>query len=268
MSLGLGLGLPFLRKIAGGGAGSLLEQVIQIVGSAEGAIIDPTAAFARNAIWEDSARTTLASVDGPVGSIQDELLRYYAAQATTANKPILRSDGLEFDGAADHVAIPDDPALRFGTSDFTLAFACRPDVVSGSRGIFSKRGTGGPGTNPGWGLRQAAADLILEYDHPLSAISPTYALANAAFTAANWTYGIAQVNRLAATATARVNGADRAPVAINVGDISGTRPVTIGNEPTLIFPFDGTTGRLLAINRLLTVQEIATVEAWLQEGLS
>jgi hypothetical protein len=54
-------------------------------------------------MWQDAARTTPAVVDGPVGSIQDELLRYYAEQATSTARPMLRSDGagrywLEADG--------------------------------------------------------------------------------------------------------------------------------------------------------------------------
>lgn len=82
----------------------LLGRVIDIIGDNEGAVFDVAAAFARNAIWEDSARTTPASVDGPVGSIQDELERYYAEQATSGARPVLRTDGagkywLDADGA-------------------------------------------------------------------------------------------------------------------------------------------------------------------------
>lgn len=105
----------------------LLGRVIDIIGDNEGAVFDVAAAFARNAIWEDSARTTPASVDGPVGSIQDELLRYYAEQATSGARPILRMDGagkywLESDGTK--WLSFSVPAPLDGTF---LAAACRPD---------------------------------------------------------------------------------------------------------------------------------------------
>jgi hypothetical protein len=57
-------------------------------------------------VWEDSAGTIPASVDGPVGRITDKSGRgRHATQGTTANKPTLRSGGglywLEWDGFDD-----------------------------------------------------------------------------------------------------------------------------------------------------------------------
>lgn len=61
------------------------------------------AAVARGEVWQDSARTTLAGADDPVGSIRGELGRYYAEQSTSGNRPTLRTDGarwwLEGDGS-------------------------------------------------------------------------------------------------------------------------------------------------------------------------
>ncbi len=57
-------------------------------------------------MWQDSARTTPASIDGVVGAIDDKSGNArHATQATTASKPILRKVGslfrLQFDGVDD-----------------------------------------------------------------------------------------------------------------------------------------------------------------------
>ena len=98
MALQLATALPrWLKGHAGYGgpfsADDKLPIIKAIVGADEGAIFDIASAFYRGAIWEDSTRTTLASIDGPVGSLQDELGRYYAEQVTSGARPTLRTDG-------------------------------------------------------------------------------------------------------------------------------------------------------------------------------
>lgn len=60
-------------------------------------------------VWEDSAGTTPASVNGPVGRVTDRSGNsYHLLQGTTANKPLLRQSGalyyLEFDGVDDSMS--------------------------------------------------------------------------------------------------------------------------------------------------------------------
>ena len=102
---------------------------------AEGLIFDVAAAFARGAIWEDAARTTPASVDGPVGSIQDELLRYYASQGTSGSRPILR------DAGAGHYWLDGD-----GTKTLATTLGSVPATPAGISGGAAFRYTGAPGS--------------------------------------------------------------------------------------------------------------------------
>lgn len=87
MSLGLGLSLPAQDTPRAGG---LLASVLGIYGAREGEVFDVANAVAFGRIWEDTARTIPAVVNGVVGSQRGELGRYYRTQATTANKLILR----------------------------------------------------------------------------------------------------------------------------------------------------------------------------------
>lgn len=93
-SLGLALALPHLHNLRlSDDSTQGLQGVVDLFGAEEGEVYDVKAAFLRGAIWADVARTTPAVVDGPIASIQGELLRYYAEQATAAAQPTLRTDG-------------------------------------------------------------------------------------------------------------------------------------------------------------------------------
>lgn len=269
MSFGFGLSLPSYNWLTGSAGGlSLLDQAKAAIGSNEGFIIDVAAAVGRGAIWEDTARTIAASVDGPVGSIQDELQRYYMEQATTTVKPLLRSGyWLEFDGAGDSIAIADDPGLDFGTSDFTLAVSIKPDVITGGHGVLSKRGSGSAGTNPGWGLRQVYASIWLEYDYTGNASGPLFGVTSDVLSVGAWSDIVIQFDRGAATATAVANGVAQTPVSVGTtGDVTNTRPVVIGQDPTGAIPFDGTISRAFATNKLLTPGQLDAINAWLRES--
>lgn len=219
-------------------------------------------------VFSDTAGTTqavqgglVARIDAPAGApVQASF-----TNATASQRPLLRADGLEFDGVDDLLSYPDDPALRFGTTDFTIAFACKPDTITGAHAIWSKRGTGAAGTKPGWGLRQSGANLELEYDHPLLAALPNRVVAAGVFVIGSNTYGLVEINRTAATATARIGGVDRPSIALEIGDISGTLPLVIGS---LAGFFDGLISRLLAIDKRLSAADRATVEQWLQAGFA
>lgn len=63
--------------------------------------------------WLDSGGTTPATVDNPVGLVQDAIGTIHASQGTTANKPILRKPSnnyyWEFDGVNDSLALSSMP---------------------------------------------------------------------------------------------------------------------------------------------------------------
>lgn len=230
----------------------------------KGFYVDPIAGLY---VFSDTAGTTHAPLAGTVARLDAPPGSPVAAsftQAVESSQPIRRADGLEFDGVDDYLSYPDDPALRFGTTDFTVAAAFKPDTVTGLHGILSKRGTGGQGINPGWGLRQQYSNIVVEYDYTGAGAGPIYNVALSLSIGA-WADAIVQLDRDAGQFTAFVNSVAQSPVAVTVGDISGTQDVVIGAEPTSTYFFDGTIGRTFAIDRLLTPAERAKLNAWLKE---
>ncbi len=107
--IGLGIDLSLSPK-RGGGAAAFTP-----------ASLSPTAWYDPSdlaTVWQDSARTTPASVNGVVGAIDDKSGNgKHLLQATTAAKPVLRQSGalywLEFDGVDDFMETAIEP---FGTS--------------------------------------------------------------------------------------------------------------------------------------------------------
>jgi hypothetical protein len=237
---------------------------------ASGFWLDP---LDHNQVWADTAGT-LHPARGAAVARMDAMVHSPVAASftngTAAQQPILRADGLEFDGVDDRLVYPDDPALRFGTTDFTVAVALKPDTVTGLHGILSKRGTGGPGTNPGWGLRHQDSNIAVEYDYTGAGAGagPAYNVASSSLSIGAWADAIVQLDRDAGQFTAFVNSVAQSPVAVTVGDISGTRDVVIGAEPTSTYFFDGTIGRVLAIDKLLSASDRAIVNDWLNAGHS
>lgn len=108
-----------------------------------------------NSLWEDSARTTPASINGPVGAMDDLSGNgFHQIQATTAKKPILRTGGglywLEADGT-------DDSMRTVGSINCTsvdkafLAMGVRQDSSTVRVLIEANQrlGINGSGTNAG-----------------------------------------------------------------------------------------------------------------------
>lgn len=222
--------------------------------------LDP---LALSSVWADTAGVTAAALNGAVARIDAAggmPARFWTD--TTANRPLLRSDGLEFDGSNDVLTYIDDPALRLGTTSFTIAIAVLPDVVTGDHGLLTKRGTGAAGSNPGWGLRQSAASIALEYDYTGNATA-TYTIATDVLSVATWTTAMVEIDVAAEEATARINTIVQAPVAITAGDISGTQALTLGGLSGL---FDGKLGRAVVIDKILSDADKQIVEQWITAG--
>lgn len=246
--------------------------------------VDPIAALVdrigATAIWydplnlssvrADTAGITSAAVSGAVARIDSRGAKSAPHwQDTSGSRPILRADGIEYDGTDDNLVYPDDHALRFGTTSFTVALAVRPDVVTGDHGLLSKRGTGAAGTNPGWGVRQNAASVLVEYDYTGASSGPTFKVASGVLSASTWTRVIIEVDRVALKARAYINGVLQAsPPTIPSGDISGTRALTMGRSATADQPFDGKLGRMLVSGSLLSDSDRTTVDDWLLAGFA
>ncbi len=124
-------------------------------GGADGVWCDPSDL---STVWQDSAGTTPAAVNDPVGRIDDKSGNgNHATQATTAAKPYLRDTSglknIEFDGVDDRLDL--GSILSFGTlSCSAWAVIKITSFHTSSRCcVWSRRGTGAPGTNKGWGYR-------------------------------------------------------------------------------------------------------------------
>lgn len=86
-----------------------------------------------SSMWQDSAGTTPAAVDSPVGKINDKSGNgNHLTQATAAARPILRQSGalfyLEFDGVDDGLASAAGRTWA-ATSDFCVALEAQTDTT-------------------------------------------------------------------------------------------------------------------------------------------
>lgn len=74
---------------------------------------------------------------------------------------LLHGDG-DFDGFGDFVSVPDDPALNFGISDFTIdLWAFFSDPGTGEQVLLEKWIQRGEGPSEGWTLTKLAGDELL-----------------------------------------------------------------------------------------------------------
>lgn len=262
--LGLGLSIPQVA-VRGGGVDPIAELFARLGGT--GTWVDP---LAGQTVFSDTAGTTQAVPGGMVARI-DAAGGVQASfqNAVEAQQPLLRADGLEFDGVDDRLVYPDDPALRFGTTSFTVAGACSPaDLDPGNNFMFDKRGTGASDpTRRGWGVERNGKSLRLFIDDGNSLVVGTVG-ANV-FTLNTWLTWLIDIDRAANTATARINGVAQTPVAIPTGDISGAKGLHIGSSADAAsFGFAGRIGRLLVLDKLLSDADKTTAEAWLQGGFA
>lgn len=92
--------------------------------------------------WLDSGGTTPATVDNPVGLVQDAIGTIHVSQGTTANKPILRKPSnnyyWEFDGTNDNLSNVGAAPFQQTDDQCVIAGASRPTTV-GEKYIFSVR---------------------------------------------------------------------------------------------------------------------------------
>lgn len=81
--------------------------------------------------YADTARTTLAAIDGRILGVVDRSGNgYHLSQATSANAPFLKADGAQTNGTGtDTFMTPAGGSIPLGTGDFTAYFA---GAISGS----------------------------------------------------------------------------------------------------------------------------------------
>ncbi len=215
-------------------------------------------------LYQDSAGTTPVTADGqPVGLMDDRSPNDHdAAQSTASYKPLY--PGLSYDGVDDRMSAGDVPSLRFGTENFTVSFAVRPDTISGNHGLVSKRGTGSPGGRLGWGVRQDGNSIDIEFDDGTASSYAGDSVAAGVFSAGVWSIITVEFDRDAGECRAYSGGSLAGTLDISaLGDVSGTQPLVIGADATFVYFFGGNIKGPIIREGLLAASERQSVEQYL-----
>lgn len=218
-------------------------------------------------LFSDTAGAAPAPIDGTVARLDAPPGSPVAASftnATVSKQPIRRVDGLEFDGVDDRLSYPDDPALRFGTTDFTVYHAFKYQSGTGFHALLHKHAT------KGWNIGVLTDENqfrleVVDGSGASSAYSQVDAVAPG-----QWLDVGVELDRTASKMRIFINNTLNNEVTRNVGDISDTTPLAMGSHTTspTAYLFAGTIGRTFAIDRLLTPAERAKLNAWLKESHS
>jgi len=235
---------------------------------ASGMYVDP---LTLSSVYADTAGVAVAVLNGAVARIDALPGAPVAARFwndTAANRPLLRADGLEFDGTNDSLTYPDDPALRFGTTDFTLAAAIKPNDLRNDNRFFSKSASASTGTTGKWGIFGRSANIMAQYDFPGNTGGQDVVVITGLLAIGAWADVIVSLDRQNAQWLPHANGVSYTPVALpssGVGNISNTAGVQFGAIATAAFYY-GTICRALAIDKVLSASDRAIVNDWLNAG--
>lgn len=141
------MALPFhkLLDALGGGLGSQARAILAAYGTDAHIYLPGVGALNGYTLgnYLDSGGTTPATVDNPVGLVQDAIGSIHVSQGTTASKPILRKPSnnyyWEFDGTNDSLvyaappwAASDNYCVTIGTSLYSAAYNHRPFSIYSS----------------------------------------------------------------------------------------------------------------------------------------
>ena len=220
-------------------------------------------------VWEDSARTTPASVNGVVGALDDKSGNgRHATQATTANKPILRLTSglyyLEFDGTDDFLSTA---AIDFSGADQVTAVAGARKLSDAAQAtLFELRANGT--TTGGFGIL-APSGATASYRFISTGSQASLAIYTDASVAAPHSAVLTGQGEISADlCTLRINGVERATSATDQ-ELSGAQPgyandvIYIGRRAGTSNPFNGRLHGLIILGRLLTAPELTNTEAWM-----
>lgn len=217
-------------------------------GGAQGMWYDPSDA---STLFEDSAGTVPASVNGPVGRMLDRSGRgNHAVQALAAARPMLRLDGggrryLEFDGVDDRLS--STLAVSFGHPWDRVSAIRQLSWVNGGR-VF---GNGSGGTLAGLLYQNQAVMGLALYDGAAAAGNKAAAIGTAA------------------VVTERRAGS-QSQIVVNNGAPTGGNPasgaangVTIGADPGGGSPSGLAFYGLVTTKPPMSAAQMAQVRAWL-----
>lgn len=231
----------------------------------QGILIDPSTA---GTLYQDDAGTTpVTSAGQSVGRVLDLSGRgAHLPQATAAKRPTFQTDSsgrpyLAFDGVDDRLS---SSALAWGTSTVTVVVAMRREGGGGARQIA---GFGNTSSDAGsWGLlAQPVTGDPIAYGLRRRGVTGVQNFDSSNNWPATETAVITMVQSMSAPlARLQRNGVLDAETTASGGTGTfGTWSIDVGARPNDTTPFAGRIYGLLAINRLLTTQELALAERWM-----
>lgn len=154
-------------------------------------------------MWQDSAKTTPAVVDSPVGALDDKSGNgNHLTQVTAAARPVLRQSGslyyLDFDGVDD--CLNGGDVLDLGTRSMWAALSAAIDTTA-DMGIFTKTLTGSLAGR--YGMTRSTGALGGFYD-PSGVTAPSAAVVDSSLAARVISQ---KIDRTAGAQVLRINGA-------------------------------------------------------------
>lgn len=234
-------------------------------GGDKGFYADPIAGLY---VFSDTAGTTHAPLAGTVARLDAPPGSPVAASftnATVSQQPVRRADGLEFDGVDDALLFAAASALAFGDASFTTAFSISVDSFADARTIIDVRDSDSTDV---WSINTEIDSRLRVVLRGNTVTTTCYFSRPGGWPAGIFT-DIVVENDMAANSRAwfdNVLAAEQKNISA-LPPITGTMQAAIGGivSPLGAKSFDGTIGRIFAIDRLLTPAERANLNAWLKE---
>lgn len=207
----------------------------------------------------DSALTTAATVDNPVGGVVDAVGTINATQATTANKPILRQTSgkysWQFDGSNDYLSLGSAPFQM--ADDHAVIASGTPTTSTTDCDVFGQRNGGS--TNPLAPLLRFGADAKVKVLYRDDAGTLDNPIMTASYIAG--TPYVVSCRKTGNTKVVRANGVDGSTKNTALGATTITTS-TIGAGVTtgVLGLFNGSIGPVIAIKGTVTDAELLTLE--------
>lgn len=208
--------------------------------------------------WLDSAGTVAATVGNPVGLVVNPLGGPNLIQPTTANKPILKSNGWQFDGANDSFAFSD---LPFGMDDdHCVIVSAQVLSVAQDSELFSMRST--TSSNPTILLRATTTRFLQAIYRDNNTLTPEIISSTSSFTLN--TQFVAGMRKTGNNKIVRLNAGGQAQGNTVFGSSTFTNAaigVSPGLPPTRYM--NGRISAVITIRGAVTDYDFSVLERWL-----
>lgn len=257
------MALPFHKLLAalGGGLGAQAAAILASYGTDAHIYLPGIGALNGYTLgnWLDSGGTTPATVDNPVGLVQDAIGTIHVSQGTTANKPILRKPSnnyyWEFDGTDDILEASSAP---WGASDdYCVTMGASSDTTGVSNYAF-KIGATAASSALAPMITFASSNSVVAYWRDTSAVLLT---ASSGYTYSAGVPIVVSARKVGDSKFCRVNGVSGAAETTPIGASASLDHMKIGAwSPTPTF--DGKIYPIIAIKGTVSDANLLILERW------